>query len=269
MNHRIPHFLRPFAAIFFVCTTTALIGITSVGILMGIYYGLVDQLLSDDTHRSANTVIIVIGGTFAACFGLFLGFRIMQTGSLSVNVLIPSGNSVEGNKRSATQDPVAADMERRVMAGGFSRESLQRYYFEEGRYKDYEDSLKDEWHAATGKLGLPPPLMHLRLARIYLAALSSSVRGEGIMIYDDIPKRAMVHDLGYSIETLKGFATFHLDKSYEEKYEGEREIGRKAANELSVEAFQEYDKERESARQQGCAPTDCFPARAYDDWKRR
>ena len=249
MNGKIPFLLRPFAAILVVCASIITIGFASVGIMMGVYYGLVGMFLTH-VHSGTNLVIMVIGGAFAACIGLFLGFRVIQTGSLDADVLTPS-RFQDRNKIRQPQAPMSEGMERRVMAGEFSWASLQRNYYEEHRYNDYEEALKSERHASRVNSGPPPPLMHLRLARIYLSFLSRSVRGVGTQIYDDTPRRVMLRDLGYSIDQLKDLATFHFERCHDAQHENEKAKGLRAANDLTTEAFQEYDTEREFVRDKG------------------
>ena len=61
---------------------------------MGVYWGffgpiLLNSVLDDVTPGQVNVVLMFIAGTLAGAFGLFLGVRIIQTGSLDVDTMLP------------------------------------------------------------------------------------------------------------------------------------------------------------------------------------
>lgn len=136
--------------------------------------------------------------------------------------------------------------------------SLSDLYLKEQRYKDMENALKMSLKADAAKLGRQYSLTYVQLGKIYLAALSVSVRGKGIPILGYFPSNVNAETLGYSIEQLRELAKENLSKAYKmDKKAGfkegdlkELELALKAAGALSVEAFEEFDRYKEQKRQQ-------------------
>jgi len=141
-----------------------------------------------------------------------------------------------------------SNLEKKVRKDSLDRSawsSLSDLYLKEQRYKDAENALKMILKADAAKLGEQSPFTYRQLAEIYLAALSVSIRGKGIRILGYIPSNATAEALGYSIQALRELAKENLIKAdWAFKKEG-RDLALKAANTLTVEAFEEFDRYKE------------------------
>ncbi len=135
--------------------------------------------------------------------------------------------------------------------------SLSDLYLKEQKYRDMENALKMSLKADAAKLGRQYWLTYVQLGKIYLAALSVYVRGKGIPILGYFPSNVNAETLGYSIEQLRELAKENLSKAYEmDKKAGFKEgdlkelaLTLKAADALSAEAFEEFDRYKEQERQ--------------------
>ncbi|MDA0988515.1 MAG: hypothetical protein O2783_05185 [Chloroflexi bacterium] len=144
--------------------------------------------------------------------------------------------------------------EKRVRADPLDRlawVSLPHLNCEEEKFKDMENALKMQLQVAP----------HLRafeeLGKTYLAALSNSILGKGIIIWGTVPSNVGAAELGYGIEELRALAEQNLCKAYELSegagYYGDEHfqeiiLARKCVEEFSVEAFEEFDRFERRAR---------------------
>jgi hypothetical protein len=131
-------------------------------------------------------------------------------------------------------------------------------YQQGGRYKDIEKMLKMRLKADASKQGFQSSTTYMELGKLYLAALSNSVRGKGIPIWGTMPADFTVQILGYEPDELGSLCKQNLSKANEmSKQSGlgiddlkELALALKAATELSIEAFEEFDmyKKKQSRR---------------------
>ncbi len=151
-----------------------------------------------------------------------------------------------------------SDNEKRVRKDPLDRSawnSLSDLYLKEQRYKDAENALKMQLRTEESK-GFHNWVTCLQLGEIYLAALSTSMRGKGIPIWgyaQVLHARAEVLD--YTTEQLSTLAVDNLSRAYEllkkagfkdkDPWIEEVELAMKAASTLSVEAFEEFDIAKE------------------------
>ena len=90
----IPDLVRPLAALLLLGISLVGIGVGVFGVLMGVFWGFPGPLLFGTVLNNldpayANLVMMVIAAFVAGSFGLFLGLRVLQTGRLDADVLIP------------------------------------------------------------------------------------------------------------------------------------------------------------------------------------
>ena len=90
----IPIWARPFVALLVFGISLVGIGAGVYGVLMGVFWGFLGPILFNNVLKNfqpehANLVMMVIAGLFAGSFGLFLGLRILQTGRMDVETLMP------------------------------------------------------------------------------------------------------------------------------------------------------------------------------------
>lgn len=172
-----------------------------------------------------------------------------------------------------------SNLEKRVKADPLDRlawVSLPLLHYQEERYKDMENALRMGLKADASKLGFQYWSTYLQLGKTYLAALSVSMRGKGIPIWGYAPSNVAVEALGYSIEELRGLARENLTKAYEmirkAGFEEERlkevELALKAADDPSVEVFEELDRYKEQVRQREERLQELFD-REKDEERRR
>jgi hypothetical protein len=151
------------------------------------------------------------------------------------------------NEKSIRKDPLDRD----------AWSSLPYLYLEEQRYKDTENALKMSLKADSIKLGTQYSVTYMILGKIYLAALSVSIRGKGIPILGYEPSNVTAETLGYSIDELRKLAKENLSKAYEmDKKDGstvflkELELALKAADSPSVAVFEELERYQENKRRE-------------------
>lgn len=152
-----------------------------------------------------------------------------------------------------------SEIEKRIRNDPLDRSAwllLSDLYFKEQRYKDLENALKMSLKADAAKLGRQYSITYMQLGKIYLAALSVSVRGKGIPILGYIPSNVNAETLGYSIEELCELAKENLSKAYEmdkkagiEEFLEELDLALNAVSVLSVEAFEKFDRYQEEERE--------------------
>jgi len=156
-----------------------------------------------------------------------------------------------------------SDNEKRVRRDPLDRSawnSLSDLYLKEQRYKDAENALKMQLRAEESK-EFHNWVTCLQLGEIYLAALSTSMRGKGIPIWGYAQVLHVKPEvLDYTTEQLGTLAIDNLSRAYEllkkagfkDKDPWIEEVGLalKAASPLSVEAFEEFDIAKEQQRKQ-------------------
>ncbi len=139
--------------------------------------------------------------------------------------------------------------------------SLAELFCKEQKYEDMENVLKMQLKADESKLGFQYWSTYLQLGEIYLAALSTSMRGKGIRIWGDIlPSNVKPDLLNYAVDQLGTLAIDNLSKAYEllkkagfkdkDPWIEQVELAIKAASTLTVEAFEEFDRYDEQQREQ-------------------
>jgi tetratricopeptide (TPR) repeat protein len=153
-----------------------------------------------------------------------------------------------------------ADNEKRVRKDPVDRSawnSLADLYLKEQRYKDAENALKMQLIAEESK----GYMTCLQLGELYLAALSTSIRGKGIPIWGYIlPSNVKPGVLNHTLDQLRTLAMDNLSKAYKllkkagfkdtDPWIGEVELALEAASTLTVEAFEEFDIAKEQQRKQ-------------------
>lgn len=143
----------------------------------------------------------------------------------------------------------------------FAWNSLSDLYLKEQRYKDAENALKMQLRADEYKLGFQMWLTYLQLGEIYLAALSTSIRGKGVSIWGYmLPSNVKSEALNHTVDQLRTLTIDNLSRAYEllkkagfkdsDPWIEEVELALKAASTLSVEAFEEFDMSKEQQRKQ-------------------
>ncbi len=108
-----------------------------------------------------------------------------------------------------------SEKEKRIRKDPLDRQawiSLTLLYYQEGRYKDMENGLKMSLQADAAKLGFQYSSTYEELGKIYLAALSVSLRGKGIPILGYIPSNVTAESLDYNSEKLRELAKENLKK---------------------------------------------------------
>lgn len=155
-----------------------------------------------------------------------------------------------------------SDNEKRVRKDPLDRlawGSLSDLYLKEQRYKDMENALKMQLRAEESKLGFQYWLTYLQLGEIYLAALSTFIRGRGIHIWGYmLPSNVKPAVLNYTVDQLRTLVIHNLSRASEllkkagfkdnDPWIEEVELVLKAASTLSVEAFEEFDISKEQQR---------------------
>jgi len=140
---------------------------------------------------------------------------------------------ISGNEKRVRKDPLDR----------LAWSSLSELYLKEERNKDAENAVKTLLKLDAAKSGKLSPFTCRQLAEIYLAALSVSVRGKGIRISGNIASDHMTAaSLGYSVEELRELARENIIKAdWAFEKEG-RDLALRAANMLTIDAFDEFDK---------------------------
>ena len=135
--------------------------------------------------------------------------------------------------------------------------SLAELFCKEQKYEDMENALKKLLIAEESK----GYMTCLQLGELYLAALSTSIRGKGIPIWGYIlPSNVKPEVLNHTLDQLRTLAMDNLSKAYKllkkagfkdtDPWIGEVELALKAASTLTVEAFEEFDRYNEQQREQ-------------------
>jgi hypothetical protein len=138
--------------------------------------------------------------------------------------------------------------------------SLAELFCKEQKYEDMENALKMQLIAEKSK-GFKNWIAFLQLGEIYLAALSTSIRGKGILIWGYIlPSNVKPEVLNYTVDQLRTLAIDNLSRACEllkkagfkdnDPWIEEVGLALKAASALSVEAFEEFDISKEQQRRQ-------------------
>lgn len=131
--------------------------------------------------------------------------------------------------------------------------SLSDLYSAEKQFSKMEQAIKRHNELTLSLLGFEHSWNYVVLGGIYLAALSTSMRGTGIPIYGYKPygDNLTPAELGYTTEQVQSLAVKHLTKAYElmrqEDFSKENnrvlegvELARKVALDPSPKAFEEY-----------------------------
>jgi len=151
------------------------------------------------------------------------------------------------NKKSLKKDP----LDRNALT------SLAELFCKEQKYEDMENALKKLLIDEESK----GYMTCLQLGELYLAALSTSIRGKGIPIWGYIlPSSVKPEVLNHTLEQLRTLAMDNLSKAYKllkeagfkdtDPWIGEVELALKAASTLTVEVFEEFDIAKGQQRKQ-------------------
>lgn len=135
--------------------------------------------------------------------------------------------------------------------------SLAELFCKEQKYEDMENALKKLLITEESK----GYMTCLQLGELYLAALSTSIRGKGVSIWGYIlPSSVKPEALNHTVDQLRTLTIDNLSRAYEllkkagfkdkDPWIEEVELALKAASTLSVEAFEEFDISKEQQRKQ-------------------